>query len=63
MRPSALETDAPGYLLKDSAPGYLLEAFETVRRHMPYLRHELAVKVALLGMRGHGNIFVGPGSR
>jgi two-component system, NarL family, invasion response regulator UvrY len=60
---SALEAGATGYLLKDSAPGHLLEAFEAVRRHTPYLGHELAVQVALLGTRRHGKAFVGLNSR
>jgi two-component system, NarL family, invasion response regulator UvrY len=60
---SALEAGATGYLLKDSAPGHLLEAFDTVRRHAPYLDHELAVQVALLGTRRHGRTFVGLTSR
>jgi two-component system, NarL family, invasion response regulator UvrY len=60
---STLEAGATGYLLKDSAPGNLLEAFETVRRHTPYLGHELAVQVAMLGTRRHGKTFVGLSSR
>jgi two-component system, NarL family, invasion response regulator UvrY len=60
---TALEAGATGYLLKESAPGNLIEAFETVRRHSPYLGHELAVQVALLGTRRHGKTFVELGSR
>jgi DNA-binding NarL/FixJ family response regulator len=48
----AMEAGATGYLLKDSAPENLLEAFETVRRGAPYLSHQLALQVALLGTRG-----------
>jgi DNA-binding NarL/FixJ family response regulator len=50
----AMEAGATGYLLKDSPPENLLEAFETVRRGAPYLSHELAIQVALIGTRGSG---------
>lgn len=48
----AMEAGATGYLLKDSPPENLLEAFETVRRGAPYLSHQLALQVALLGTHG-----------
>ena len=51
----AMEAGATGYLLKDSPPECLIEAFETVRRRAPYLSHQLALQVALLGTRGRGN--------
>jgi two-component system, NarL family, invasion response regulator UvrY len=60
---SAFEAGATGYLLKDSAPGNLLEAFETVRRHTPYLGPELAAQVALLGTRRRGKLSVPLSSR
>jgi two-component system, NarL family, invasion response regulator UvrY len=60
---SALEAGATGYLLKDAAPGNLLKAFETVCRHRLYLCHELAIQVALLGVRRQGETFVGLSSR
>jgi len=47
----ALEAGATGYLLKDTSPDDLLEAFEKVRRGQPYISHELAMQVALLGAR------------
>jgi two-component system invasion response regulator UvrY len=50
----AMEAGATGYLLKDSPPENLLEAFETVRRGAPYLSHQLALQVALLGTHGRG---------
>lgn len=53
----AMEAGATGYLLKDSAPENLLEAFETVRRGAPYLSHQLALQVALLGTSGRGKRF------
>ena len=48
----ALEAGATGYVLKDTASGELLEAFERVRRGQPYMSHDLAMQVALLGTRG-----------
>jgi two-component system, NarL family, invasion response regulator UvrY len=50
----AMEAGATGYLLKDSPPENLLEAFETVRRGAPYLSHQLALQVALLGTPSRG---------
>jgi DNA-binding NarL/FixJ family response regulator len=50
----AMEAGATGYLLKDSPPESLIEAFVTVRRGAPYLSHQLALQVALLGTRGRG---------
>lgn len=47
----ALEAGATGYVLKDTPSGTLLEAFERVRRGQPYMSHELAMQVALLGTR------------
>ncbi len=48
----ALEAGATGYVLKDTTSGELLEAFERVRRGQPYMSHDLAMQVALLGTRG-----------
>ncbi|MFK8252993.1 response regulator transcription factor [Ancylobacter terrae] len=48
----ALEAGANGYVLKDTASGVLLEAFERVRRGQPYMSHDLAMQIALLGSRG-----------
>ncbi|MGQ4273732.1 response regulator transcription factor [Terrihabitans sp. B22-R8] len=45
----ALEAGANGYVLKDSASGALVEAFERVRRGQPYMSHDLAMQVAMLG--------------
>jgi two-component system, NarL family, invasion response regulator UvrY len=50
----AMEAGATGYLLKDSPPENLIEAFDTVRRGTPYLSHQLALQVALLGTHGGG---------
>jgi two-component system, NarL family, invasion response regulator UvrY len=50
----AMEAGATGYVLKDSPPESLLEAFGTVRRGAPYLSHQLALQVALLGTHGRG---------
>src|SRR5262245_43176998 len=50
----AMEAGATGYILKDSPPENLLEAFENVRRGAPYLSHQLALQVALLGTHGRG---------
>ncbi|MDF2999828.1 MAG: two component transcriptional regulator, LuxR family [Xanthobacteraceae bacterium] len=47
----ALEAGANGYVLKDTSSGALLEAFERVRRGQPYMSHDLAMQVALLGKR------------
>jgi two-component system invasion response regulator UvrY len=48
----ALKAGATGYVLKDSGPRDFLDAFESVRRHKPYLGHELAMQVAMLGNSG-----------
>jgi two-component system invasion response regulator UvrY len=48
----ALEAGATGYLLKDTSASDLLEAFDKVRRGLPYISHGLATEVALLGARG-----------
>ncbi|HKU97478.1 MAG TPA: response regulator transcription factor [Vineibacter sp.] len=48
---SALDAGATGYLLKDTTPEDLLEAFDRVRRGLPYLSHQIATQVALLRMR------------
>ncbi|MCK0197962.1 response regulator transcription factor [Ancylobacter sp. 6x-1] len=45
----ALEAGATGYVLKDTSSGGLIDAFEKVRRGQPYLSHELALQVAMLG--------------
>jgi len=47
----ALESGATGYVLKDAGPHDFLEAFRAVRSGKPYLNHEIAVKVAMLGPR------------
>lgn len=52
----ALEAGATGYLLKDTSPTDLLEAFEKVRRGQPYISHDLALEVALLGTRGRSGV-------
>lgn len=52
----ALEAGATGYLLKDTSPDDLLEAFEKVRRGQPYISHDLALEVALLGTRGRSGV-------
>ncbi len=48
----ALEAGATGYLLKDTSASELLEAFDQVRRGIPYISHGLATEVALLSARG-----------
>ncbi len=52
----ALEAGATGYLLKDTSPNDLIEAFEKVRRGQPYISHDLALEVALLGTRGRSGV-------
>jgi DNA-binding NarL/FixJ family response regulator len=47
----ALKAGATGFVVKDSGPKTLLEAIEKVRRHQPYIAHDMAVQVALLGSR------------
>ena len=47
----ALKAGATGFVVKDSGPRTLLEAIEKVRRNQPYIAHDMAVQVALLGSR------------
>lgn len=47
----ALNAGATGFATKDSGPKAFLEAIDKVRRHQPYIDHELAVQVAMLGSR------------
>jgi DNA-binding NarL/FixJ family response regulator len=49
----ALQAGATGYVLKDSGPRDFLDAFEAVRRHKPYLGHDMAMQVAMLGSGGN----------
>jgi DNA-binding NarL/FixJ family response regulator len=45
----ALDAGATGYLLKDTAPEEFLDALRAVRSGKPFLSHEIAVQVAMLG--------------
>ena len=47
----ALNVGATGFVAKDAGPRTFLEAVEKVRRNQPYIGHEMAVQVALLGSR------------
>lgn len=47
----ALKAGATGFLAKDNGPKTLLEAVEKVRRNQPFISHDMAVQVALLGSR------------
>ncbi|QRM55226.1 response regulator transcription factor [Sinorhizobium sp. BG8] len=47
----ALEAGATGYVLKDAGPRDFMEAIQTIRAGKPYLNHEIAVQVAILGPR------------
>ncbi|MFC7054136.1 response regulator [Hansschlegelia quercus] len=47
----ALKAGATGFVVKDSGPKTLLEAIEKVRRNQPYIAHDMAIQVALLGSR------------
>ncbi|MGH6858627.1 MAG: response regulator transcription factor [Phyllobacterium sp.] len=47
----ALAAGATGYVLKDAGPKDFLDAFEAVRARRPYLNHQLALEVAMLGAR------------
>ncbi|GLK67985.1 response regulator transcription factor [Hansschlegelia plantiphila] len=47
----AFKAGATGFLAKDMGPKTFLEAIEKVRRSQPYIGHEMAVQVALLGSR------------
>jgi two-component system invasion response regulator UvrY len=53
----ALQAGASGYLVKDHAADQLVEAVITVAAGRPYLAHDIAVKVALLGKRMGYNSF------
>lgn len=52
----ALEAGATGYLVKDTSAADLVDAFEKVRRGQPYISHDLALEVALLGTRGRAGV-------
>lgn len=45
----AVNTGATGYLLKDTAPEDFIEAFNKVARGQPYLSHDMALQIAMLG--------------
>lgn len=51
----ALKAGATGYVLKDAGPRDFLQAFETVRSRKPYLNHQMALDVAVLGTAADGN--------
>ena len=51
----ALEAGAIAYVLKDAGPGDFLEAFDAVRNGKPYMAHEIAVQVAIIGARRNTN--------
>jgi DNA-binding NarL/FixJ family response regulator len=48
----ALKAGATGYVLKDAGPRDFLEAFDAVRARKPYLGHQMALQVALIGTPG-----------
>ncbi|KQP32600.1 two-component system response regulator [Methylobacterium sp. Leaf102] len=48
----ALESGATGYVLKDVPAAQFHAAFETVRAGRSYLDHDLATRVAVLGLAG-----------
>jgi len=48
----ALEAGATGYLLEDTSASDFLEAFEKVRRGLPYMSRDLATEVTFLSARG-----------
>lgn len=50
----ALEAGATGYVLKEAGPRDLLAAYQSIRAGKPYLNHELAVQIAMLGSRRDG---------
>jgi DNA-binding NarL/FixJ family response regulator len=45
----ALQAGATGYVVKDTSSEEFMQAFERVRVRVPYLSHELAMQVALVG--------------
>ncbi|OQM74469.1 response regulator transcription factor [Manganibacter manganicus] len=47
----SLDTGATGYVLKEAGPRDFLDAFQTVRCGKPYLNHDIAIQVAMLGSR------------
>lgn len=47
----ALKAGATGFVAKDIPPGTFLEAVEKVRQRKPYIGHEMAMQVAMLGSR------------
>lgn len=47
----ALKAGATGFLAKDTDPRTLAEAIEKVRRNQPFIAHDMAVEIALLGAR------------
>jgi two-component system invasion response regulator UvrY len=47
----ALQAGATGYVVKDTSSEELVQAFEKVRAGAPYLNGDLAVQVALVGVR------------
>jgi two-component system, NarL family, invasion response regulator UvrY len=53
----ALQAGASGYLVKDHAADQLVEAVITVAAGRPYLAHDMAMKLVLLGKRMGYNSF------
>jgi DNA-binding NarL/FixJ family response regulator len=47
----ALKSGATGFLVKDTGPKTFIDAVDKVRRNQPYIAHDMAVQVALLGSR------------
>ena len=59
----ALESGATGYVLKEAGPRDLLAAFQSIRSGKPYLDHEIAVQIAMLGSRRDGGPYGNLSSR
>lgn len=53
----ALEAGATGYVLKEAGPRDLLAAYQSIRAGKPYLNHEIAVQIAMLGSRRDGGLY------